>query len=403
MDRRPDARPGRPDVRPTPRFLDRYAARLPELAARREPRASRAASRSLARDRRCDRACSPCARRPRRGPGRRARPDDRHRRPLRRPARRSTASGSRVDMVLTNHLKDTDDQALLLRPGVPGRPARHVGLQAHAGPAAGRRDATVSKRTATYTLAPARSRRRACTAASRRRTGCVFDLVDPGGAADPRRPDRRRRSSRSRSGRSPPTRRRAARSGSSSRPASRSRSSRATIPAPTTDADGQGRLPDRQARRAADVLRLPRRRSAGAPTPTGPSTVDVGGDAGRADDPGLARRRGVVEARRRARRRAPCRCSPTRIGLPLAARRRAGRPRGGRAARPAATPGCSTRPSGQIEVAYYADDGVVLHEAAHAWFNGALLADRWANEAFASYYGLEVAGALKVKAGRRRP
>ena len=41
---------------------------------------------------------------------------------------------------------------------------------------------------------------------------------------------------------------------------------------------------------------------------------------------------------------------------------------------------------------------MVLHESAHAWFNGSLLADRWANEAFASYYGLEVAGALKVKA-----
>ncbi len=50
-----------------------------------------------------------------------------------------------------------------------------------------------------------------------------------------------------------------------------------------------------------------------------------------------------------------------------------------------------------VEVAYYADDFVVLHEAAHAWFNGALLADRWANEAFASYYGLEVAPQLKVK------
>ena len=49
---------------------------------------------------------------------------------------------------------------------------------------------------------------------------------------------------------------------------------------------------------------------------------------------------------------------------------------------------------GQVEVAYYADDFVVLHEAAHAWFNGALLADRWANEAFASYYG--------ARGGRRR-
>ena len=51
---------------------------------------------------------------------------------------------------------------------------------------------------------------------------------------------------------------------------------------------------------------------------------------------------------------------------------------------------------GMVEVAYYAGDFVVLHEAAHAWFNGALLADRWANEAFASYYGLAVAPQLKV-------
>ena len=57
--------------------------------------------------------------------------------------------------------------------------------------------------------------------------------------------------------------------------------------------------------------------------------------------------------------------------------------------------------TGQIEVAYYADDFVVLHELAHAWFNGHLLADRWANEAFASYYGLDAAARLKVKADRR--
>ena len=56
-----------------------------------------------------------------------------------------------------------------------------------------------------------------------------------------------------------------------------------------------------------------------------------------------------------------------------------------------------------VEIAYYADDFVVLHEAAHAWFNGALLADRWANEAFASYYGLQVAASLEVQGhGRRR-
>lgn len=53
---------------------------------------------------------------------------------------------------------------------------------------------------------------------------------------------------------------------------------------------------------------------------------------------------------------------------------------------------------GLVEVAYYADDFVVLHEAAHAWFNGELLADRWANEAFASYYGLQAAGQLGVPA-----
>ena len=54
--------------------------------------------------------------------------------------------------------------------------------------------------------------------------------------------------------------------------------------------------------------------------------------------------------------------------------------------------------AGRIEVAYYADAFVVLHEASHSWFNGALLADRWANEAFASYYALAAAGRLKEKA-----
>ena len=52
--------------------------------------------------------------------------------------------------------------------------------------------------------------------------------------------------------------------------------------------------------------------------------------------------------------------------------------------------------AGLVEIAYYADDFVVLHEAVHGWFNGALLADRWANEAFASYYAAEVAADLEV-------
>ena len=52
--------------------------------------------------------------------------------------------------------------------------------------------------------------------------------------------------------------------------------------------------------------------------------------------------------------------------------------------------------AGLVEIAYYAGDFVVLHEAAHGWFNGALLADRWANEAFASYYATRAATDLEL-------
>jgi len=45
----------------------------------------------------------------------------------------------------------------------------------------------------------------------------------------------------------------------------------------------------------------------------------------------------------------------------------------------------------RIEVAYWADRLVIIHEAAHAWFNGTLLADRWANEGFASLYASRAA------------
>jgi hypothetical protein len=47
--------------------------------------------------------------------------------------------------------------------------------------------------------------------------------------------------------------------------------------------------------------------------------------------------------------------------------------------------------SPRIEVSYAASDAVILHELAHAWFNGSLVADRWAAEAFASYYADVVA------------
>ena len=52
---------------------------------------------------------------------------------------------------------------------------------------------------------------------------------------------------------------------------------------------------------------------------------------------------------------------------------------------------------GRIEIAYYAGTFVVLHEAAHAWFDGALLADRWASEGFASWYALQAATAIGEK------
>jgi hypothetical protein len=54
-------------------------------------------------------------------------------------------------------------------------------------------------------------------------------------------------------------------------------------------------------------------------------------------------------------------------------------------------------PSGEIEIAYYASTFVILHEAAHAWFDGSLLADRWAGEGFASYYALRAAAAIGEK------
>ena len=54
-------------------------------------------------------------------------------------------------------------------------------------------------------------------------------------------------------------------------------------------------------------------------------------------------------------------------------------------------------PAGRIEIAYYATPYVVLHEAAHAWFDGSLVADRWASEGFASWYALRAAKAIGEK------
>jgi hypothetical protein len=53
--------------------------------------------------------------------------------------------------------------------------------------------------------------------------------------------------------------------------------------------------------------------------------------------------------------------------------------------------------TGRIEIAYYAGPFVALHEAAHAWFDGDLLADRWANEGFASLYARKAGTAIGVE------
>ncbi|HET7831139.1 MAG TPA: hypothetical protein VFL03_16415 [Candidatus Limnocylindrales bacterium] len=55
----------------------------------------------------------------------------------------------------------------------------------------------------------------------------------------------------------------------------------------------------------------------------------------------------------------------------------------------------------RVEVAYWADRLVVVHEAAHGWFNGSLLADRWANEGFAALYAGRAAEA--IDAGGTQP
>lgn len=50
----------------------------------------------------------------------------------------------------------------------------------------------------------------------------------------------------------------------------------------------------------------------------------------------------------------------------------------------------------RMEVGFAARPGVILHEAAHGWFNGQLVADRWIAEAFASHYAERAARALGV-------
>lgn len=82
------------------------------------------------------------------------------------------------------------------------------------------------------------------------------------------------------------------------------------------------------------------------------------------------------------------------IGLPfpgdaLAIEQASDRATGGYAAR--------FEPStGTVRVAYDARPLVSVHEAAHAWFNGRLIGERWANEGLASAYAALVAPALGI-------
>lgn len=49
-----------------------------------------------------------------------------------------------------------------------------------------------------------------------------------------------------------------------------------------------------------------------------------------------------------------------------------------------------------IQVAYWANPAVAIHETAHGWINGTLLADRWAVEGFTSLYAQHASTALKI-------
>ncbi len=53
--------------------------------------------------------------------------------------------------------------------------------------------------------------------------------------------------------------------------------------------------------------------------------------------------------------------------------------------------GTFTQQTGTILVRYDADGYIGLHEAAHIWFNGTLFDERWINEGWAEFYGVQAA------------
>ena len=56
--------------------------------------------------------------------------------------------------------------------------------------------------------------------------------------------------------------------------------------------------------------------------------------------------------------------------------------------------GAYDQTNGQVHISYFADPFVIVHEAAHMWFNSDLATDRWVDEGFASYYAQQTIEAV---------
>ena len=250
-----------------------------------------------------------------------------------------------------------EDPPLLLRPGVPRRPAGHDRLQDQQ-PGRRRRPSTSPRKTADLHPAPDRLRQAARPAGATRAFTLTFDITGPGRRADPDDPDRDEPRQRSGRGASAATGRPAAGHRRLPGRATRRRHARRARHADDRrrrqrDVYATGRLAE-----PADVLRLLRRRSARARyTETTLTSPDRRPGRSRSrSGPGPTTRPGPSGSA--ASSSAACPALAEAIGLPwtadAAARSWPRRSAGTRPASPAAT----TRPRGRIEIAYYADQFV---------------------------------------------